>query len=323
MRHYAFALLSIVSIAANAMAEDYYRNSSCDSWHLYCDSTPVEEEQAKEPPPSPTPPKEEESKEAPAVVSQTLSAGASESENFGSVVWLRENMPKLLEKAIDHPTDQNIKDWAFAHKLAMDKSERFSIRVERIMKTNPLLDESNRKPSSLGANRISGQRVHRERLDLFSKVIKEKPIVFVFKSNCPMCDEMAKELRTLQDRHDLTILPISKDGKPLSSGLFANFKPDTGQLDALGIFTYPATLFYDPEGEQWLPIAYSIVHRKVFIKQALLVAVENGWISEQDYLKTRSLEHYTYLSVDPDKEDKPLAEGESIRDRLLVNDGYE
>lgn len=39
-----------------------------------------------------------------------------------SVSWLRENMPKLLDAAIDNPSKENVEAYMYAQRVAMDKS---------------------------------------------------------------------------------------------------------------------------------------------------------------------------------------------------------
>lgn len=65
-----------------------------------------------------------------------------------STRWLRENMPKLLDKAIDDPTPENVANYMYAQRVILDKSQNFSTAVKQVVSTDPFLDENNRVPFS-------------------------------------------------------------------------------------------------------------------------------------------------------------------------------
>lgn len=65
-----------------------------------------------------------------------------------STEWMRSNLPKLLDKAIDEPTNENVANYMYATRVALDKSQNFSEKVKDVVATDPFLDENNRVPIS-------------------------------------------------------------------------------------------------------------------------------------------------------------------------------
>ncbi len=47
--------------------------------------------------------------------------------------WLKANLEKLMQKAIDEPTDANLAAYAYANRLMMDMGSRFSTRMMEVM----------------------------------------------------------------------------------------------------------------------------------------------------------------------------------------------
>lgn len=63
-----------------------------------------------------------------------------------SVEWLRTNMPKLLDKAVDDPSKENVANYMYAQRVLLDKSQNFSSTVKEVVALDPFLDENNRVP---------------------------------------------------------------------------------------------------------------------------------------------------------------------------------
>ncbi|MFN5095828.1 MAG: conjugal transfer protein TraF [Limnohabitans sp.] len=85
--------------------------------------------------PSPVKPKEKEASPGPKALPKPLSQA-----------WLRENLPKLLDAAVDSPTPENVSNYMYAQRVLLDKSQNFSEKVRDVVATDPFLDENNRVP---------------------------------------------------------------------------------------------------------------------------------------------------------------------------------
>ena len=82
-----------------------YKNNDKRGWHFYEDPEIVEEEEKK-----PAPKVE-------AVKPEMVEINAE---------WLKDNLPKLLNTAIDDPSTENIATYYYAQRLAIDKANAFS-----------------------------------------------------------------------------------------------------------------------------------------------------------------------------------------------------
>ena len=85
---------------------------------------------------------------AAAPVAPKNSKPADASEEPFSAKWLQQNMPKLLERAIDSPNKENVEAYLYAQRVAMDKSQVYAESARRVVASDPFLDENNRVPLS-------------------------------------------------------------------------------------------------------------------------------------------------------------------------------
>lgn len=241
----------------------------------------------------------------------------------GSVAWLHANLPKIRDDAIDNPTYANVRLYAYLQRLGLDKADRFSDVYERVMMTDPVLDESDRRPSSQSVKPILDDRVRAARRRLFTQLGKQKAFAFFFKGHDKMCDAMAKEVHFLGSHYGISILPVSMDGQPLDNNLYPHYKVDHGQAKAMNVFLAPAIVLYDPSSDKWIPIIYGFHGTDAIISHTLQVARLHGWISKQQFDSTQKEENNMLLSLPDHKKVNASSRYHAVLQQLLKSAGYE
>jgi conjugal transfer pilus assembly protein TraF len=133
------AVLLALFAAASVMAQSSQTNNSSqfedfkgDGYYWY-----------KKDPLPPKPKKKEEEK--PPEVAAAVPAKPTEDTPLSSA-WLKKNMPKLLDLAVDNPTPENVANYYYAQRVLLDKSQNFSESARAVIATDPYLDENNRVP---------------------------------------------------------------------------------------------------------------------------------------------------------------------------------
>ncbi|SMC28616.1 plasmid transfer operon protein, partial [Desulfacinum hydrothermale DSM 13146] len=132
--------------AANTLDESVYSGKE-EGWFFYKD--PVDQEQKQEEqkePPASLPVQETESPKK--FERQSVLVSQPEKPKPLSVRWIRENLPKLLDTAIDDPTPENVAAYLYAHRIMMDKAQNFAKVSYRVSRLDPLLNEETRFPFS-------------------------------------------------------------------------------------------------------------------------------------------------------------------------------
>lgn len=155
-------------------AHSQFDNFEGDGYYWY-KVDPEEEVKPKEEPPKSPPAAEAPSK--PPV--KALSAE-----------WLRTNMPKLLDAAIDNPTNDNVANYMYVQRVLLDKSQNFSTKVKDVVATDPFLDENNRIPFAQFAQQSVMIKAREGHSKAF-KHIASKSGLWVFVDTpeaCPACE---------------------------------------------------------------------------------------------------------------------------------------
>lgn len=215
---------------------------------------------------------------------------------FGSAAWIRENLPKYRDRAIDHPTRENVLAYMFLQRLTMDKSQRFADAVEAAVKTTPVLDEVTRRPtSSLGA-RLATERASDAKDRLMHNLSKQVGLWFFYSKDCTACASQASILAGVHEIYGLPITAISMDGSAPPAP-FKNCKRDEGQAKRLSVAMPLAMYLANPKTKQVVAIAQGLLARDQIVSRVLLSAHTAGWLPDTEYNRTRPMRTNNLLTA--------------------------
>lgn len=173
-----FVALALPALGQPRPAESQFQPFRGDGYYWYKkDPEPVE--------PPPAKPKEKEP-----------SAGPKSEVKPLSQAWLRENLPKLLDAAVDNPTQENVANYMYAQRVLLDKSQNFSEKVRDVVATDPFLDENNRVPIAQFAQADFARGLQRGQ-DEVLKHLAGKAGIWVFvdePSKCSACEGYVRDV---------------------------------------------------------------------------------------------------------------------------------
>jgi len=205
-----------------------------------------------------------------------------------STAWLKQNLPKYREIAIDNPTPENVAAYFALQRLAMDKAQKFARTFQMLPVLYPQLDENIRRPiatfASHAADRIANSGRDRVLRDLAQRV----GIFFFFRSDCPYCHAQAPVIAILEKKYGFKIIPISIDGLPMPGGVYPNYRIDQGQAQKLGVTITPTMFLVNPEDEieKIRLLSQGAVSLSDLETRIISVAHDAGWLDDEDYKKT-------------------------------------
>ncbi len=247
-------------------------------WFWY-EEPPVEEEKKPEEKPEPiqSQPAAENQEPEPEALPPT-----------GSVAWLKVMLPKLKEKAIDEPTETNIKAYFFAQRLMMDKAELFSRATMETIKNEPMLDEDLRYPASNAASDALADASTKQKDALLKMISGSAALMLFFKGNdCALCGQALSALTGLESKYGFTIIPVSMDGEPLPVGGYKT-QFDNGLAQHLGVVTTPAIAMVVPPNDVRI-VSYSTISMETAANRILASARDMGLITPQEFNATSRL----------------------------------
>lgn len=290
------------AMATASVDKGFYQNKA-EGWFWYKDPPIVEEEEKKElpPPPPPPPAPAPEAKTEPAL--PAVPAGPQ----VFSVEWLKKNLPKYRDLAIDKPTEENVARYYYMQRMMMDKANRFAEVSSTVIMKDPFLDEDSRRPVATYAanamNREVGEKADKVLKDLTQKV----GLFFFFKSDCLLCSEQAGVLEALAHKTGMRIIPVSLDGQPLDNGKFPDYRTDQGQAQAMNIFNAPALALAVPPDRTEI-VGYGAVTLDVLQNRIFMAARDAGVISKEVFASTQPFYDNGLLTME---------DGDGLSDELL------
>lgn len=245
------------SVSASNQGSDIYGKKP-EGWYWYDDPTKQEPIKPKESPKEKPVPKvivmpKEEVKVAPKPKEKDKEAQVKidDKPTAMSTAWLRENYPKMQERAMDNPTNPDgspSKDtiaFMYMQKLVLDKAQNFSTAAYQAVQLDPLLDENNRVPLSTGSVLMFNSLLEKDRSDALDYLTKKAGLWFFFDSTCKYCHHQLATLDRFKKKHDFSILNISVNHKPIPT-MKQEWLPDRGHAKMLGLTITPTLVLVVP-----------------------------------------------------------------------------
>ena len=255
----------------------HFYERHAEGWYWYNDPEPEKEQEQEIKKPEPKP----------IVVEKSQTEEQPQPPKAFSAQWVREMLPKYMDRAWDDPTPENVEAYFLLQRFAMDRSQKFSQVAQSVVIGNPYLDETNRRPvANYGipyVDRQAGQNLD----DLVKKVANKAGFFFFFKSNCQYCEAQAPILKYLE-KDGFDILAISIDGGQLQSAQFENTKMNSGQAEQLGVTATPALFMVDATGK-FTALGQGLMSYTDLKSRILIVAAREGWITEEEINETRPI----------------------------------
>ena len=309
------ALLLSACIAAPVIAQDNSRfiNRKAEGWFWYAPE-PTEQEVEPEIIPEPIPiaeaPPPEPLKEPP--------AAQAKAPDMFSAAWIRENINKYLDAAIDNPTVENVEAFLYLQRLSMDKSEQFADAAEMAVTGNPMLDEMTRRPTStFGTQKVDA--VAGKRKESLLVDIAQRVGVFFFYNAKDEYSQSQAPLIKLLEQSGFAIIAISEDGAPIPG--FENdfnYRTDSGHAKELGVTTLPAVFIASPEG-QFAPVGQGMMSLPDLNNRIVISALRENWITQDEYNNTRPVTNTDNLAVllDSNIKNQGQPEGDEDNDNFV------
>ena len=215
-----------------------------------------------------------------------------------STAWIRQNIGQFLDKAIDDPSKDNVRNYLYLDRLIKEKAERFAHIGKQVIEGDPILDENVRRPISPAAAKIKDEMAYKAREGVLRKIARVAGLVFYYKGSCKLCHMQARTIQFLSKEYGFELIPVSTDGQPIPELLDSRI--ERSPPSTLNILTYPALFLMQPPNRIVL-IRQGAISLADLTERVVSVAYEQGWISKKDYSKTLISEEVSDISLDLNK----------------------
>ncbi|TXI08259.1 MAG: conjugal transfer protein TraF [Rhizobium sp.] len=278
----AVLVTGLLLLSASALAATSEFQAPPEGWFWYKDPPKADSK------PKPEPPKPPEATPPVAIAPPPVAPQPSQPPAFSSQ-WLRTNLPRYLDQAMDEPTPDHVKAYLALQRVALDKASAFTTASSFAVTQNKDLDESALHPISGAPKAVAAATQNQAKRDLLKKLAKEAGIWYFFRSDCPYCKAQGPALSVLASAYGFHILPISMDGGPPPNEGFKDYVNDAGQARLLGVDRTPTLYLVHPGTNDKIPISSGFVTEVDIEDRILVSAGGNRWITQQEFASTQSI----------------------------------
>lgn len=176
-----------------------------------------------------------------------VSSGKPALEPF-SVEWLRANMPILLDRAMNNPTEENVRAYKYAERMMLDMASNYADMSQKVVQNDPMLDASVRFPISSMARTSALYQIDKAKEAIIQDLASKGGIWYFFDTKCRFCESQFKAIKLLEEKYGIETRYISLDG-----GVFQDmdrrkvlFDDGGERARMLGIQLTPATVLVLP-----------------------------------------------------------------------------
>jgi conjugal transfer pilus assembly protein TraF len=300
MRNLLLVLLVAFSTTAIAQKTEHgFFGGKEEGWFWYKDPREARLKQ-----PIPTTPEPE--KKEPAPTKETAIAKEEKIPAF-SVKWIRENLDKLRDIAIDDPTPENVRNYYYAQRIMLDKADKFASVAKQVVTTDPYLDENNNFPFATAARANIARLQTEAKKEGLKHLAGKAGLWFFFDSKCSFCSMQVSTVNHLAQNYGFEVKAITLDGRSLPD-LKMPVVRDQGQFKTLNLTITPTLVLAVPP-KTFLVISQGVLSDSAADERLLTVAATQKLLPPEI---SRQIDVYSKGVLDP--EDMNSEEAKALRD---------
>jgi len=181
----------------------------------------------------------------------------------------RKQLEDLKERAVMHPTEENLVAYIRLQNWVNDKSEDFAHAWQRALWMHPGLDYSIGHPTDSRALLIRRDVEDARHGVQLKDIAGRYGMIFVFRSTCPYCHAEAPMLKRFAHRYGFSVIPVSQDGPGLPD--YPRPEADHGISAQFGIHAVPALFLVNPRRREVFPVAYGLVGESELTRRIIAI----------------------------------------------------
>ena len=244
----------LMAIATTTIAEDvtpeatYWRRRE-EGWFWYRDPPPRSARPAA-PPPAATP----VPKAAELVAHETLKA----------------RLEQALAMAYMNPTEANVRTYLALQTQAVRRASSFADTWQKVVWATPAFDFTLERPVNATALEVYDRAKQQAQIRTAEQLARTHVLFFLFRSDCPYCQQFAPLLQRFEQKFGLPVFAISLDGGTLPE--FPRARVDNGIAATLDVTQVPALFLASPRTNVITPIGHGVLSETELLERLQAIA---------------------------------------------------
>ena len=155
------------------------------------------------------------------------------------VEWLQKNYAVLYKKAVDDPSEVNVRALAYVQKVVVDKADRFQRIWKQVTDADPFINENTSTPLA-GAGALAVRNAnYRAQSAAVIELSKFAGMVVFVDGVCRFCAMQMPPIKMLKEEFGIDALVVSLDGQR-PPGYTGPIQKDNGLYRKLGLKVTPS-----------------------------------------------------------------------------------
>ncbi|CAO4844194.1 MAG: hypothetical protein CNLJKLNK_01278 [Holosporales bacterium] len=170
----------------------------------------------------------------------------------------KKNLEETKAVALMDPSYNNVKNYMFAQKEMMDRSERFSHMWGQVVLQTPQLNHEIKFPTAQYMRHVYDDQHSKQDEDLLKRASKNFGLFFFVSPGCAFCKAFAPIVKAFADQYGFNVKVVSIQGRVHEdiSTQFPDVVMNNGMAEAFGIEQAPALMAYDAQNQNVVPVTY-------------------------------------------------------------------
>lgn len=175
------------------------------------------------------------------------------------------------KKAVQNPSEDNVKDYYEMQEIARKKSLAFTNTSQYVWQKYPELSVAKDAPTNTPGNLSKINSSNNERLQTLKDNRDEYALVYFWQPNCPYCDDQKNILKWFQGRTDWTVKPV-------------NIRENPALAAKIGVVTTPTLILIKRGQTDHFPVGAGVISAdEVEDKVYRAIRLMNSEIAPDEY----------------------------------------
>jgi conjugal transfer pilus assembly protein TraF len=246
----ALAGSAVTAIADEAASDATYWRRQEEGWFWYRD--PPKLHTAR--PPAPSVPKTPATKSPEIVAHEAFKA----------------RLEQALAIAYINPTEANVRTYLTLQTQAVRRASTFADAWQKAVWTTPEFDFTLERPVNATALEVYDRERQAAQIRTAKELARTHVLFFLFRSDCPYCQQFAPLLKSFEEKFRLPIFAISLDGGTLPE--FPGARVDNGIAATLNVTQVPALFLASPRTNVITPLGYGVLSESELLERLQAIA---------------------------------------------------
>jgi conjugal transfer pilus assembly protein TraF len=188
---------------------------------------------------------------------------------------LKARLEQALAVAYMNPTETNVRTYLALQTQAVRRASTFADAWQKVVWATPEFDFTLERPVNATALEVYDREKHATQSRTAEQLARTHVLFFLFRSDCPYCQQFAPLLRNFEQKFGLPVFAITLDGGTLPE--FPQARVDNGIAAALNVTQVPALFLTSPRTNVITPVGYGVLSETELLERLQVIATPAGY----------------------------------------------